>query len=126
MLSAVFSRQGHIEEARQRLQHAQGQLPANPLAREHFPVLIAEVELSIAEKRWEEAISHSSSLLDWFTRAGRRWNVAHTLLELAEIYRLRGGPGDRERAIDLYDQARVIFAEIGATGYVEIVKNRLL
>jgi hypothetical protein len=38
---------------------------------------------------------------------------------------MRGQPGDRERALELYNQAREIFSEIGATGYVDIIEGRL-
>jgi tetratricopeptide (TPR) repeat protein len=124
-LSVIYSRQGRIEEARQWLQRALELSPPNTLAASYSISVVAKLELAIAEERWEDAISESNSLLEWFNQGGMRWDQAHTLLEMAEIHRMRGQPGDRERALELYNQAREIFSEIGATGYVDIIEGRL-
>jgi tetratricopeptide (TPR) repeat protein len=126
LFSVVFARQGRTEEARRWLKTARAQIPPDPLDFLRYILYFAEAELAIAEGSWEEAIEKTEALLQGYTMIGLHWKEAHTLLELAEIYRLRGGPGDKEKALDLYGQAEEIFAEIGATGYVEIVKNRLL
>jgi tetratricopeptide (TPR) repeat protein len=124
-LSAVCARQGRTEEARQWLERAREQIPLNTLAVAHSLLMKADLELAIAEGRWEEAISKSKSLHEWYTRAGMRWHQTHTLLDLAEIHRLRGGPEDREQARELYKHLLGIFTEIGATGYVRILQERL-
>ncbi|HLE73048.1 MAG TPA: adenylate/guanylate cyclase domain-containing protein, partial [Anaerolineales bacterium] len=98
-LSAVCARRGRVEQAHQWLQRAQAQIPSNSLAIARSLLMIAEAELGIAERRWEDAILTSESLLEWYTRAGMRWDQAHTLLDLAEIYRMRSQTGDREQAL---------------------------
>jgi tetratricopeptide (TPR) repeat protein len=124
-LSVVCARQGRIEEARQWLQRAQGQIAADPLIDARSFLMIAEAELAIAEGRWEDAIAQSEALLAWYTRAGMRWDQAHTLLDLAEIHLLRGHPGDQEQALDLFKRSTEVFSEIGAQGYVDIVQGRI-
>jgi tetratricopeptide (TPR) repeat protein len=125
MLSAVYSRQDRIEEARLWLARAKEKSPGELQASAQSLLFIAETELAIAEERWEEAISKSDSLFNWYKRGVMHWDQAHALLNLAEIHRMRGLPEDQERAIELYGQSREIFEEIGAAGYVEIVDERL-
>jgi tetratricopeptide (TPR) repeat protein len=121
-LSAVYARQGRLEQAHRWLQRAQAQVASIPLGLVQTFVLLAEMELAVSEGRLDQALTKSESLLDWYTQAGMRWDQAHTLLEMGEIHRMRSDP---EQAMVLYQQARDIFAEIGATGYVDIVDGRL-
>jgi tetratricopeptide (TPR) repeat protein len=125
LMSVVCARQNRIEEAILWLDRAKSEIlpDFHDLARSLVDG--AEMELAVVERRWEEAIQKSELLLEWYTRIGLRWDQAHTLIEMAEIHSLRGQPEDRERALDLYNQAREIFAEIGATGYVDIIEGRL-
>jgi predicted ATPase len=124
-LSAVCARQGKLQPASGWLQRAHEQVSSNPYAVARSIVSIAHLELAIAEERWDDSISASTALLEWYTRAGMRWEQAHTLLELAEIHRLRDRSKDRDLAQDFYAQSKAIFTEIGATGYVEIVQDRI-
>jgi tetratricopeptide (TPR) repeat protein len=77
-----------------------------------------------AQKKWEESIKHFEKSLQEFEALGvRQWNMFPfanmVLYEYARVYIDRDQEGDREKALDLLNQALEIFQKIGAKKAVE-------
>lgn len=81
--------------------------------------------MAAAEKRWDEAINSLESIIQITMKTEQRWERAHKILELAEIYRRRGNSDDSEMAQTLYRQALQLFSDMGASGFVEVILERL-
>lgn len=88
-------------------------------------ILSAQAEFARAEGRWDEAMSKVKALIDIY-RAGRfKWNWARQLIDLGDVLISRDLPGDREQAQQVYRQSLEMFTEMGATGYIEVLEERL-
>ena len=90
--------------------------------------LRTDVELAIADEHWEDSIAACQSLIEIYQRTGHRWEWARRLIDLADALIQRDEPGDKERArqhLHLH-QSLEMFTEMGATGYVGVVQERLL
>ncbi len=86
-----------------------------------------------AQKRWKESIEHfEKSLREFEALNARRWNVywfaKMVLYEYARVYLERDQKSDREKALNLLNQALEIFRRIGAKKDIEkiITKKKLL
>ncbi len=66
-----------------------------------------------------------AELIEITTETENPWERAHRLFELAEIHRRRSDEDDSEIAQTLYRQALQLFSDMGATGFVEVIKTRL-
>ena len=83
-----------------------------------------------AQKRWEESLQFfERSLREHEALNARRWNVyplaRNVLYEYARVYLDRNQEGDRDKALDLLNQALEIFQKIGAKKDVERTKSRI-
>jgi hypothetical protein len=87
--------------------------------------LSAEAHLAAAEKNWSAAWSAFADAADGWARMGVRWYRARTLQEWAEAHVARGEPGDLERARELLREAQAAFEEMGSSGCVAAVQQRL-
>jgi tetratricopeptide (TPR) repeat protein len=77
-----------------------------------------------AQKKWEESIRHFEKSLQEFEALGvRQWNMFPfanmVLYEYARVYIDRDQEGDREKALNLLNQALEIFQKIGAKKAIE-------
>jgi predicted ATPase/KaiC/GvpD/RAD55 family RecA-like ATPase len=84
-----------------------------------------------AQKRWEESFKFFERSLRAFEALNaRRWNVyplaRNVLYEYARVYLERNQEGDRERALDLLNQALKIFQKIGAKKDVERTEAKMV
>jgi tetratricopeptide (TPR) repeat protein/KaiC/GvpD/RAD55 family RecA-like ATPase len=84
-----------------------------------------------AQKRWEESLQFFERSLRAFEALNaRRWNVyplaRNVLYEYARVYLERNQEGDRERALDLLNQALEIFQKIGAKKDVERTEAKMV
>ena len=86
-----------------------------------------------AQKKWKESIEHfEKSIQEFETLNARRWNVYFfakmILYEYARVYLERKQEGDREKALNLLNQALEIFQKLGAKKEIEkiIAKKKLL
>jgi tetratricopeptide (TPR) repeat protein/KaiC/GvpD/RAD55 family RecA-like ATPase len=84
-----------------------------------------------AQKRWEESLQFFERSLRAFEALNaRRWNVyplaRNVLYEYARVYLERNQEGDRERALDLLNQALKIFQKIGAKKDVERTEAKMV
>ena len=84
-----------------------------------------------AQRKWKKSIEHfEKSLQEHDALNARRWNVywfARMLLcEYARVYAERDREGDREKALNLLDQALEIFQKIGAKKDVEKTKAKMI
>ena len=87
--------------------------------------LRAEVELAYVDGRWGESIEACQSLIDISQRSGHRWEWARRLIDLADALIQRDKPGDKERARQHLHQSLDMFTEMGASGYMDVVQERL-
>jgi hypothetical protein len=56
---------------------------------------------------------------------GYRWGWARRLIDLGDALVSRSEPGDRERAMQAYQQSLELFAEMGAPRYIDVLNERL-
>jgi predicted ATPase/class 3 adenylate cyclase len=127
VLSRINARRGFLREAHDYLTRAaqahfsdQGMVLTYKTHR-----LQAEIELAMAEERWDEAVSASLNLIDMYQGGNYRWHQARQLIDLGDALLGRDGPGDCERAEEAFRQALEIFREMGASGYVQALEERL-
>jgi adenylate cyclase len=83
-----------------------------------------------SEKKWEESINYfEKSLQEFEAVEARRWNpyflAKMTLCEYAYVHLDRNQPGDKERAINLLNQALEIFQKMGVRKDIEKVEARI-
>ena len=123
--SIVCSRQSDLDGARYWLAEARKSDVDRPNSPTSIYHLSALSELAAAEKRWDEAIDLLESIIQITTKTEQRWEQAHKLLELAEIYRRRRKSGDRDLARANYTRALELFTEMGAAGYVKVIRARM-
>ncbi|MEK6304460.1 MAG: protein kinase [Acidobacteriota bacterium] len=77
--------------------------------------------LATTMSRWEDAVAHFEGALLMNTRIGAIPAVAFTQQEYGVMFLKRGEPGDREKAIQIFDQALAIANEIGLHGLIREV-----
>jgi predicted ATPase/class 3 adenylate cyclase len=75
--------------------------------------------LAATLEHWDEAEELFEEALAMNRRIGARPYVAHTQADWARMLLDRGGPGDRERALKLLDEALDLFQEIGMKWDIE-------
>jgi tetratricopeptide (TPR) repeat protein len=84
-----------------------------------------------AQKRWKESLQlFERSLQEFEALNARQWDVYNIarngLYEYARVYLDRNQEGDREKALDLLNQALEIFQKIGAKKDIENTESRIL
>ena len=131
-LSAVYSRQGRLPEARNLLDEARAKAGLQPGFEDELRLQTAEARLAVAEKRPAEALAAYEAVAQARGRMGFRWDRACTLREWAEAYLSRRSspsgnnePGDRERALALLREALSEFEAMDAPGWAAQVSERL-
>ena len=82
--------------------------------------------LASTMSRWDDAQSHFEDALAMNERMGARPWLAHTQNDYARVMFDRGGPGDRERAQELLDQALATYREIGMKTYAASARTLAL
>jgi tetratricopeptide (TPR) repeat protein/KaiC/GvpD/RAD55 family RecA-like ATPase len=83
-----------------------------------------------AQRKWEESIKYfERSLQEWELIDARQWNVyrfvKHFLYEYARMYVERDQQGDRNKALDLLNQALATSQKMGAKKDIEKVEARI-
>jgi tetratricopeptide (TPR) repeat protein len=122
---AVRARQGRIEEARQLLEQVWERADARPTILHELALAAAKTELAAAERRWGDALAGAEAIAGYATKTHRRWLWARTLRDWADLHIARGEASDLQRAQALLREARAVFEEMGAEGYVTMVNARL-
>jgi tetratricopeptide (TPR) repeat protein/KaiC/GvpD/RAD55 family RecA-like ATPase len=84
-----------------------------------------------AQHKWEESIKYfERSLREWELINARQWNmywfVKIFLSEYARMYLERDQQGDREKALNLLNQALEIFHKLGAKRDIEATEAKLM
>ena len=84
-----------------------------------------------AQQKWEESIKYfERSLQEWELINARQWYVYYFvktfLCEYARMYVERDQQGDREKAINLLNQAMEIFQKLGAKRDIEATELKLM
>ena len=73
--------------------------------------------LAATLERWDDAAGHFEDALAMNERMGARPWLAHTQHDYARMLLARDGPGDRERAQELLDQALATYRDLGMESY---------
>jgi tetratricopeptide (TPR) repeat protein/predicted Ser/Thr protein kinase len=121
---ALYSQQGRLQEAREMLAQAESSVdPRTPQA--ETEALQARAAVARAEGRYGDALDALEQAKTSLMRLRMRWNQALVLREQAAIHLARDEAGDRTRARELLQEALGLLEEIGATGYVEGVRELL-
>jgi serine/threonine protein kinase/tetratricopeptide (TPR) repeat protein len=125
LLAQACSKGGELEEAAAHLRRAREIFSLSPdwygLAAE---VRQAEGVLATAQQRWPEAEAAFQQAVEINHRYHLPYYEARSLLEWGEMYLLRHGPNDREKGMQLLDQALEIFQLVQAKKMVEKVLAR--
>lgn len=84
-----------------------------------------------AQKKWEKSIEHfEKSLQEFEALNARRWNLygfaKWIFCEYARVYLERDKKGDKEKALNLLNQALEIFQKLGAKKDMEKTKSRMV
>jgi tetratricopeptide (TPR) repeat protein len=108
-----------LEEARRSVRHIWYEF-IDPMY-----LLWAQVDLLVVEKNWDEAWLTYDELLKWTVGKGLRWHATRILFEQAEAHFDRNEPGDVVTAFEMLEEAMAEFEDMGADGFVKIVKDRL-
>ena len=85
---------------------------------------LAEGMLATARGNWLEAAEAFAKALEAERTCGFLYNEARVLFEWDEMYLERGGSGDREKGMELLDQALAIYQRCAAKKGVENVLAR--
>jgi tetratricopeptide (TPR) repeat protein len=121
----IFSRQERFAEAREWLAEVIDDLD-QPNSKPNVVFKFdAEAEFARAERRWDEAVSACRAQIDIYQGGGYRWPWARQLIDLGDALIGRDGPSDRERAEGAYRQSLEMFTEMGASGYIQVLEERL-
>ena len=90
----------------------------------------AKAGLFRARQKWEESIKHfEKSLQEWELINARQWNIYYFvkifLCEYARMYLERDQQGDREKALNLLNEALEIFRKLGAKKDIENIEAKI-
>ncbi len=77
--------------------------------------------LSLALQKPDDAVTHFEDGLEFCRNAGYRPELAWICSDYADLLLDRDGPGDREKATELHDEAIAIAPELGMTPLLERV-----
>jgi class 3 adenylate cyclase/tetratricopeptide (TPR) repeat protein len=124
-MSLIETRKGRLEASHRWLALAKKENETLPSYSVECLINKAEVELLVAEKKWEKAIQKLKGLVSVFKDHDQKWEVARALLSWAEVYKIRSEIGDYELAQEMYQKSLEMFAQMGAEGYVKLINNRL-
>jgi class 3 adenylate cyclase/tetratricopeptide (TPR) repeat protein len=124
-LAILFARQGRLVEAHQlyreeRLTYEEGDSYLDVMER-----LWVEYELAFAEERWQEAVNAAESMIEICERTDHFWFLARQLINLSDALVHRDQPNDLERAREGYQRSLEMFTEMGASGYIKVLEERL-
>ncbi|MEE9201718.1 MAG: tetratricopeptide repeat protein, partial [Dehalococcoidia bacterium] len=125
LLCELHVKTGSLEQAEQDLRHAQ-ELLARPQPWRGLaaPVHLAEGILATARGNWPEAERAFREALEVERTHGFLYHEARVMVAWGEMHLKRKGPGDRERGMELLDQALAIFQRCAATKDVEKVLGK--
>ena len=127
LLVEVYLHQGRMSTAQDQFALAQDGLSQTARNNNLFRVLHAnaEIELALAEDRWNKAIEASSSSIEIYRDCHHNWGWARRLIDLGDALIGRNEPGDLERARETYQQSLDMFTGMGAPGYIKVLEERL-
>jgi tetratricopeptide (TPR) repeat protein len=122
LLAEITAKDGELEEAEAHLHRAKEILSNG----EDWHGLAAQVHLAegivaTTAKKWEEAEEAFKKTQEVHSQYPFPYYEAKCLVEREQMYMSRNGPGDRERGMQLLDQALSIFQRIQAKKMVEKV-----
>ncbi len=84
-----------------------------------------EAELAWAKGHWSESQAAFESMITILTESGWRWMKVRALQGWANAHLARGQPGDRQKAREWLHKALIEFKDMGASGFVRIIKDQL-
>jgi class 3 adenylate cyclase/tetratricopeptide (TPR) repeat protein len=125
LMSMVFSRQGDFDKAEQWLLEASHRTQASLVFTNRRYFKKAKIELAVAKKEWTTAMNELEKFVEFVEHYGFRWEQARALLELGDVYVSLNAEEDFNRAQSRYRKSLDMFSDMGADGYVEVVKERL-
>jgi tetratricopeptide (TPR) repeat protein len=125
LLVQLFVKKGKHREARSYLKKAQAAYQANPAAWSLYWVCLTEAQLLAGRQEWDGVWAAYQKTVEVPVLSGYPWFMADTLKFWAEAYLARGEAEDRPRARELLGEALAIFEDIGASGYVDRVKEKV-
>jgi predicted ATPase/class 3 adenylate cyclase len=125
LLSTVALKEGDLTGSLRWLNEARRVLDEQPSYVGERSYWLAAGALATAEMRWADADEAYRKRIDLVTGAHQLWEQAFTLLTWGDSLIQREEPEFLAKAKDLIRQARSLFNQIGAFGYVQAVEDRL-
>lgn len=77
-------------------------------------------------KRWSDVVDVCNTAIGVFQECGHKLWWASQLIDLGDAYRYRNEPGDLDRARETYQQSLDMYIEMGAPGYLKVLKECLV
>jgi serine phosphatase RsbU (regulator of sigma subunit) len=125
LLSAIYVRQGRLEEADQLYTEAQQKAGSSPSFWQEQNLLEINRDLAIAKGQWSLAFSAAEAASTRLAQHEIRFPWVLSLVAWAETHLARGDAMDFERARAIYRESLVIFEAMEAEFYVNIINERL-
>jgi tetratricopeptide (TPR) repeat protein len=125
LVAQLFIKKRNHKEARSYLIKAQTAHQENPAAWSQYWVLLTEAQLLANRREWAMAWVAYQKTVEAPVLSEYPWFMADTLKNWSEAHLARGAAEDGPRARELLEQALVIFEDIGASGYVERVNEKI-
>lgn len=125
-LSIINSRKGNINTAEECYSRASGEMDrTNTTYFDKIWIRLARAELLAAKFQWDEAWTEFEELYKFVIELNFLWFAVYTRLIWISHYLKRGRPEDLEKAKGMMVEELSTFEEIGAEGFVQMMKEKI-
>jgi predicted ATPase/class 3 adenylate cyclase len=124
-MAVLLSQQERYSEAREWLAEVIDDLNEPISGINQALTIWAQAEIARAESRWDEALLGYQTIIEYTQQYGYRWQLARQLINLGDVLQGRDETGDREKAKEAFSQSLEMFKEMGASGYIRVLEERL-
>jgi serine/threonine protein kinase/tetratricopeptide (TPR) repeat protein len=126
LLAILYAQGGDLDRAAVVLNEAREiETNSEPIFTDKTWLSMGEAYLAARQERWEVSWNTYQTLLERLQKAGIGWYHTKILVMWAEAYLARNQSGDIDQARDMLQQALTAYKEMGATGYVTNLEERL-
>jgi tetratricopeptide (TPR) repeat protein len=125
LLSISSARQGDFTAAGEYMSQAEDHMDKTDNNGARDARACAKYELAFAKGNWREAVKQCKTMIEISKDCNYYWGWARRLIDLGDALVGRNEPGDLERARETYQQSLDMFTEMGASGYIKVLEERL-
>jgi len=126
LLAYTYSHQGKLDESHSMLEKASSLASGQRIDyRNRFYLSLAGASLACREHRWDEAWQDFNQAYESMMRLDYPWYTALILRYWAEALLVRNESGDKARAQELLEKAKVLYQKMSLPAWVQFIDNRL-